>query len=247
MKIDDLLAARLKAKGIDAFVFDEVTSTFDKAREIMPKVHNGVVITHRQTMGRGKGERKFSSPDGGVYFSVFHKNAPVKASDALKTVLNAGFGVFDALKGLGFEPKLKWPNDVLIDGKKVCGILTELTTAGDEISLSCGVGVNVNTKDLGELDGIATSLFLQSGKLWSWNDVAERLVLGVESRLFDEKEPKDEFFTKSGMMNKTVKVSGNGVERFLTVTGMTSDGFLMGLDGDREIKIVNSDVKEVTL
>lgn len=137
---------QLKKASINAFVFDEVSTTFDKAKELLKIYNDGVVIAERQIGGRGKGDRKFISPSGGLYFTIFHKAVKIKPSNALKTVINAGFGVYSQLKQMGFDAKLKWPNDVLIGGKKVCGILTETFTKTDCCDLMCGVGVNVNTK-----------------------------------------------------------------------------------------------------
>ena len=235
----------LKALGINAFVFEEVSTTFDKAKELIKTYADGVVIAEQQTGGRGKGDRKFVSPSGGLYFTVFRKDVKIKPSDALKTVINAGFGVYSQLKQLGFNAKLKWPNDVLIDGKKVCGILTETFTKDDCCDLLCGVGVNVNTKDFGEFNNIATSLCLSGGKEYDIADVAVKIIAGVEERLFDGSEPNDEFLSASGMQGKTVKVTNGAEEYFCKVKGLSPDGFLIGDRDGKEIKIICGDVKEV--
>ncbi|MCL2518480.1 MAG: biotin--[acetyl-CoA-carboxylase] ligase [Oscillospiraceae bacterium] len=106
-----------------------------------------VVIARSQTSGRGTRERGFISPEGGLYMSVLLKN--VKPD--LLTVC-AGVSVADVISEYGGNPKIKWVNDVLIDGKKVCGILTEATN-GNYI-----VGIGVNIKHNANLPETATTL-----------------------------------------------------------------------------------------
>ncbi len=239
------LTKQLKNEGIAAFVFEEVTTTFDKAKELIKDFPCGVVIAKRQTAGRGKGERKFISPEGGVYFTIFYKNMPIEPTDTLKTVINAGYGIYLQLKQLGFDAKLKWPNDVLIGGKKACGILTEIFTRQGGCDFFCGVGVNVNTKDFGEFNGIATSLYLSGGKIFDINEIAVKLVLTVNKWLFDESDLNIKFLTASGMKGKTVKVTNGSEEYFCTVKSLSPDGFLIAERDGREIKIISGDVKEV--
>ena len=150
--------------NLPRFLYDQVTSTFDVAKQLLQTNDKGVVIAKSQTKGKGKGERKFASNDGGLYFTIFCKKVDFSPSFALKTVINAGLSVYEVLKQLGFNAKLKWPNDVLINGKKVCGILCETMTCGDQLDFMCGVGINVNSTCFDEFGDVATSLYLQGGK-----------------------------------------------------------------------------------
>lgn len=237
--------AELDKKGVRAFLFDEAENTFAKAKEVWQTCPEGVVIVKRQTGGRGKGQRKFVSPEGGLYFTMFFKNAAIKPSGALKTVINAGLAVCSVLKDLGFDAKIKWPNDVLIGGKKVCGILTEVFSQGETCDFMCGVGLNVNSVSFGEFQGVAASLKTVGGKTLDADAVAVKVISEVRRRLFDGGDVRDEFFVKSGMKGKTVRVNDGEREYLCEVADLSPDGFLIGLKDGVMTKIVCGDIKEV--
>lgn len=113
----------------------ECESTNDLAFEIGA---GAIVCAGRQTKGRGRMGRSFSSEEGGLYFSLCIKpNCPFKEATALPAL--AALAVRDAIGGAA---KIKWPNDILVDGKKVCGILSE--ARGELIVF--GFGINIQNK-----------------------------------------------------------------------------------------------------
>jgi BirA family biotin operon repressor/biotin-[acetyl-CoA-carboxylase] ligase len=115
--------------------FAVVSSTQDEARRLLDARCAGVghaIVAERQTAGRGRFGRAWVSPAGGLYATFILEAIPIPA-------VRAGLAVVDALKRLGLSATLKWPNDVLVDGKKLAGILVE--TAGG--CLLIGVGVNL--------------------------------------------------------------------------------------------------------
>ena len=117
------------------------------------------------------------SKEGGVYLTSlrFYDNFPAK--DAFKIMAGTAVAVCETLRFYGLNPVIKWANDVFVNGKKICGILIENTLSGGNISSSVvGVGLNVNTSFEGELESIATSMCLESGKNFSVEEVAERLI-----------------------------------------------------------------------
>lgn len=100
-----------------------------------------VLIAGAQTAGRGRMERAFASPEGGLYMSVLLR--PISAADALLITPRAAVAVSRAVEDVaGRETGIKWVNDVLIGGKKVCGILAE-ARAGEHLDVALGIGVNV--------------------------------------------------------------------------------------------------------
>ena len=100
-----------------------------------------VLIAGAQTAGRGRMERAFASPEGGLYMSVLLR--PISAADALLITPRAAVAVARAVEDVaGRETGIKWVNDVLIGGKKVCGILAE-ARAGEHLDVVLGIGVNV--------------------------------------------------------------------------------------------------------
>ncbi|MBE5748147.1 MAG: biotin--[acetyl-CoA-carboxylase] ligase [Clostridiales bacterium] len=235
----------MTVNGLKIFEFDQVSSTFSVAKELLKQHEKGVVIAKSQTCGKGKGERKFVSNDGGLYFTIFYKNLQFNPSFALKSVINAGLSVYDVLVSLGFDAKLKWPNDVLINGKKVCGILCETLTCADKTDFMCGVGINVNTTCFDEFEDIATSLFLQNGAKVDINQFAKTVIQKVLQNLFDESDKQIQFFNASKMLGKTVLVTDVNESYKVQINGLSQDGFLCGLRDGVQTKIICGDVKEV--
>ncbi len=167
---DDLIA-RLGATrviGRDIQVFNETTSTNDVAEKLARDgVREGVVIfAESQTKGRGRMGRRWVSPQGkGLWFSVLVRPplAPLAATQL--TVIGATAIARAIREVTGLSPQIKWPNDILLDGKKVVGILTELSAEADQIKhVILGIGVDVNVTEFpAELRDTATSLALATG------------------------------------------------------------------------------------
>lgn len=128
------------------------------AREGVPD--GTLVIAEKQHKARGRMGRAWNSPDGGLWFSVILRPHFVPM-DAPKLTIMTAVAVAEAIiQTTGIHAKIKWPNDILTDGKKVCGILTEMSAEMDAINyVIIGVGINVNNDDFpDELKGIGTSL-----------------------------------------------------------------------------------------
>ena len=120
----------------EIYYYDVVDSTNTRAKEIGRR--GILVIAERQTAGRGRFGRRWLSELGGLYFSVtLPKSIPIE--DVPKLTLTTGVAVAEAIGG-----RLKWTNDVLIDGRKVCGILCELAGEVEEPLIVVGIGINVN-------------------------------------------------------------------------------------------------------
>lgn len=133
--------------GKELHHFREVTSTNDVAKELATKgaEEGTIVIAETQTRGRGRFGRRWVSPKGGIWFSTILR-PEVSPKDALKLTLTTAVAVARVIKRtLRLDVQIKWPNDVLIKGKKVCGILTEMNTTGKVVnSVIIGVGINAN-------------------------------------------------------------------------------------------------------
>lgn len=134
--------------------FKTVTSTNDKAKNYP---YGSVIIADEQTKGHGRFKRKWSSAKHGLYMSIVLK--PAEQPGYLTFI--AAISVQKAVKkALGLETKLKWPNDVLYDGKKLCGILTKSIFLDESNKMIVGIGVNINNKIPKSLSGKAISLKL---------------------------------------------------------------------------------------
>jgi BirA family biotin operon repressor/biotin-[acetyl-CoA-carboxylase] ligase len=150
-----------KIIGKNIHYCDEVTSTNFVAKKLIKKdVPEGtVIVADIQTRGRGRKNRTWSSPLGGLWISVIlYPDIPLER--AMLVTMTASIAVAQGIKDIvGIKTTIKWPNDVLIDGKKVCGILTELDAEIDKINYSIvGIGLNVNNEIVGDLKKKAISI-----------------------------------------------------------------------------------------
>ncbi|AEA47718.1 biotin--[acetyl-CoA-carboxylase] ligase [Archaeoglobus veneficus] len=140
------------ANGIlEVHHYSSIDSTNEKAKE----KQGIVVIADRQTAGRGRRGRRWYSEEGGLYFSISlppHLNM----EDLPKLTLTTGVAVCEALSFA--NAKLKWPNDVLVGGKKVCGVLCEVVGEAESPAVVVGIGINVTNPIPDELKDIATNL-----------------------------------------------------------------------------------------
>ena len=167
----DSLASRLTTLwlGRELHQHQALPSTNTEAMDLAAKgaQHGAVVVTDQQTSGRGRQGRTWHSPpDENLYFSVVLRPdiAPADAPPlSLATAVGLARGVTPFLPT---APTLKWPNDLLVQGRKLCGILVEMSASARGINhVVVGVGLNVNVTEFPEeLTGQATSLRLETGK-----------------------------------------------------------------------------------
>ena len=151
--------------GQEQQFWPEVGSTNDIAKKAGDEtaVNGLVVFADQQTAGRGRLGRPWSSPAGeGIWFSLLLR-PPLEPSLAPQLTLATAVGIAQGLRELGFTAGIKWPNDIFIKGKKLCGILTEMRADMDRINwVVIGCGINALTKEFPpELQSIATSLALE--------------------------------------------------------------------------------------
>jgi BirA family biotin operon repressor/biotin-[acetyl-CoA-carboxylase] ligase len=174
--------------GQSIFFTHLVRSTNDWAKKLAELGANEgtVTIAETQTSGRGRIGRTWISPIGGLYFSVILR-PKLKPAETIKLVFVASLAIVDALKQLhGLKAKTKWPNDVLIDGRKVCGILSEMKTNGEQVKYAVlGIGINANfdvEKVLPEqLRENATSLAKELGTKVDLNELLKATLEKLES------------------------------------------------------------------
>lgn len=163
-----LVRERGSALGVPMHLLASTTSTNDEAKHAAKKGAPGGAcwVTEEQTAGRGRQGRTWVSPRGeNLLFSVLVR-VTCPPSRLPPIALVSGLAVRDAVARAAPEaaPKIKWPNDVLVDGKKLAGVLVEAITAGSRVqAVVIGVGINVHTREFPEeLAGRATSVALQS-------------------------------------------------------------------------------------
>lgn len=161
--------SHLNNKDRRLFFFDEISSTNSYSKESDDVVSGDVVIAKTQSQGRGRIGRSFLSDKGGIFMSYLPKEN-ISGDMILSVTGVCGVAVCLAIeKSIGISPDVKWMNDVLVGGKKICGILTEATFSGGQTpnKIIVGIGINANQSKSSfgdELSRIATSLFEVTGK-----------------------------------------------------------------------------------
>jgi BirA family transcriptional regulator, biotin operon repressor / biotin---[acetyl-CoA-carboxylase] ligase len=170
---DDLIARRGKAEiiGRDIRVFQETTSTNDVIEKLARDgVKEGVVVyAESQTKGRGRLGRKWISPAGkGLWFSILLR-PDLRPPEATQLTIATATALWRAIQlTTGINAEVKWPNDILIRGKKVAGILTEMSAELDRVKhviLGIGVDVNLSVSEFpADVRKVATSLRAELGK-----------------------------------------------------------------------------------
>jgi BirA family transcriptional regulator, biotin operon repressor / biotin---[acetyl-CoA-carboxylase] ligase len=148
-----------------------------------------VFVAEEQTAGRGRGAHQWDSlPSAGIYCSVVLRPS-LPPSEALILSLASGLAVRSAVQQIDSRivPGLKWPNDLLIEGKKFCGILTEMNAEATRVRyLVAGIGINVNhTAFPSDLQQTATSLRLASGTEWSRVELCLALLKSLDREYRD--------------------------------------------------------------
>jgi len=194
--------------------FPEIGSTMDAARELAKKgaEEGTIVIAEAQTRGRGRLSREWLSPEGGIYFTIVLRPR-ISPAYAPRINLMASVAVAATIrKLLGLKAELKWPNDVLIEGKKVCGILAEMDAEMDVVNfVNVGIGINANTS-VPQFKKTATSLKDMLRREISRKEFLSALLVEIERRqaLLMEADLLDEWKNLSVTLNKDVRIAAPG-------------------------------------
>jgi BirA family biotin operon repressor/biotin-[acetyl-CoA-carboxylase] ligase len=193
-------------------------------------------LAEEQTAGRGRGANSWQSPRStGIYCSVILRPA-LPPSEVLALSLAVGLAVRAAIHDVDSRVPvdLKWPNDVLINGKKVCGILTEMNAEATRVRyIVVGIGINVNQESFPK-DLPATSLRLVTGSEWSRVELVAALLKSLEREyrlLADDSDAKEAILQRfaansSWVLGKKVRIEENGSAFEGTTEGLDPRGFL---------------------
>lgn len=141
--------------------FPELSSTNEYVKELAKKNYpeGVVIIAESQSKGKGRKQRMWNSAKGGLYFSALFR-PPLPPQKAMVAAMATSIAITEAIHEItGINARIKWPNDLLYQGKKICGVLTELSAEMDQITyMIIGIGINVNNILPDELSSIATTL-----------------------------------------------------------------------------------------
>lgn len=239
VELEDELAPVFKGQVL---CFESLGSTNDLAKEKAARGEfrrAGLVVAETQAGGRGRLGRAWASPHGGIWMSLVVR-PDLSISDASRVPLLASVVIAEALaEQLRIKPGIKWPNDILVNGKKAAGVLTELAAEWGGVEyLIIGIGVNANfhARELGEHAPRATTLIDETGTPVDRLRLAARIINGIweELPLLSQgfESVLSRWRERSVTLGRTVTVA-NGAE---TVRGTAVDldaqgGLIVEVDG----------------
>ena len=247
---------KTKFLGKEAYYFDSITSTQDQALKMAhyPKNNGALVIASKQTGGKGRGGRKWISPEGGMWFSIiFHPKFdvtvatlfPIASSLALSNAIEKLFNI---------KPELKWPNDITLKGKKVAGILVDASLESNVIeNIVLGVGINydVNVKEI-EKELKTTPNFYGVSSLRKYNknttkiDLIQLFLMELE-KIFEflnkgnTKKIVKDWTKKSSTIGKKVEINTKGGKIAGKALKIDHDGALV-IYGKKISRVLAGDV-----
>ncbi len=247
--LDKKILAQYLNQKQNITIFDELDSTNNYLKKLgsQGEKDNQLVIALSQTGGRGRMGRSFYSPNGtGIYFSLLLYPEFSAEKSLFLTVMAAVSVAETVMKYNKNDVKIKWVNDIYIDGKKVCGILTEGAVNSDKMLeyAVVGIGINVVAPENGfpdDIKDIATAIF--PGK--AENKIKEKIVAEVVNKFFDMYNGKDENYVKrykeySYLTGKEINIiSGNNI-RPATVIEINDDCHLIVKNENGEIEEISS-------
>lgn len=245
--ITDGLATRFIGQEVSCYPSLPSTNDVAKHQAQEGAKEGTVIIAEEQTAGRGRIKRNWLSPRGSIALSII-LYPPLAYLPSL--IMVASLAVARAIEQVtGLKSQIKWPNDVLVNNKKVCGILIESGVKGSKVDYAIiGIGLNVNLKpsDFPEIAPFATSLSHELGRdvsrrevVWSLLAEAERLYLSLPAGDSVFKEWRDNLVT----LGKKVQVSSGEAAYKGTAESVASDGSLLLRQPDGNLlKIVAGDV-----
>ena len=247
--MDKKILEKYLDQKLNITIFNELDSTNNYLKKIGSNCEkeNQLVIALSQTGGRGRMGRSFYSPNGtGIYFSLLlHPEISAKKS-LLLTVMASVSVAETVMKYNKNDVKIKWVNDIYIDGKKVCGILTEGAVNNNKMLdyAVVGIGINVVAPENGfpdEIKGIATAVF--PGNTQDY--IKEKIVADVVNKFFDMYNGNDTDYVRrykeySYLTGKSINIISGGTTRPATVIDITDDCHLLVKNENDEIEEISS-------
>jgi len=243
------LNTKIIGKNIYHFKTIDSTNLFSK-KLIKDGVEEGtVVISDVQLSGRGRKNRTWSSPEGGLWFSVIlYPNLHPK--DGMLLTMTSSVSIAQGIKEkTGLKSIIKWPNDLLIKDKKVCGILTEIDAEQDKIKYAIvGIGINVNNELEKDLKKTATTLKKEIGTIIKKEELFIAILKNFDenyNKLFSKGADfiRNLWLAHSNIIGKKIKVKNDGSVIIGKVKNVDNTGCIILETRDGIITIDNGDVE----
>lgn len=183
MNLQEIKQSRTCFMGKEIEFYEEIDSTNIRAKNWSKEgaIEGSLVIAEKQNAGRGRMGKQWDSPKGeGIWMSLIVK--PVMSIEKIpQLTILAGLSMcYSIRQATGLDIYIKWPNDLVVNNKKVCGILCEMVKVKDELVVVVGIGVNVNSKKFPDDLSHATSLYLEGKKLFSRESIIKSFLRRFE-------------------------------------------------------------------
>lgn len=241
--------SKLYAENIKIYKTLESTNKTAKEMAVAGAEHGTVIIADSQTKGRGRYSRSYFSPSGGLYMSIILRPEVLNFENPTSVTAFAAVAVCEAIESISEKtPKIKWVNDILVAGKKVCGILTEAVTdlesgSLDWIVLGIGINVYIKTEDFpDDLQTSATSIFPNEKMFGVRNKLSAEIINRILG--YDITPMESEIFRKYkkrlAILGDQVTVIQNKNEYKATVIDIDAAGHLVVKNENGEIITVSS-------
>ena len=227
--------------GQNIIYFDEISSTNVKAKELAQNnIEDGsIIISERQTLGSGRFNRKWISPRGGLWFTLVLK-PQIPPNEAPKVTQIAAASIYKTLKAYDINANIKWPNDIILNNKKLCGILAEMKCDMDSVHylvLGIGMNVNINKNDFDEsTKSIATSLKIELNREFKRVELLANFLKNFENLYFkfvnnlDLSETISICKNHSNIFGKKAKLITYNNEEIVTCISLSDAGDLIVRD-----------------
>ena len=235
--------------GKNIIHFDDIDSTNIKAKELAQKdIEDGsIIISEKQTLGSGRFNRKWFSPLGGLWFTlVLRPNIP--PTEAPKITQIAAASIYKTLRDFNINTTIKWPNDILLNDKKLCGILAEMKCDMDRVHyLILGIGMNINIDENAfdeSVKSIATSLKLEYNRQFERREILAGFLNHFETLYnkfvynFDLSETISICREHSNIFGKQAKLITYNTEEIVTCISLSDGGDLIVKDSNGNEKSV---------
>ena len=236
--------------GQDIYYKEEIDSTNNQAKVLAREgaKEGHLIIAEHQSQGKGRLGRSWQSPSGtGIWMSLILR-PHILPKYASQLTLLAGLSMCEVIQEItGLEAKIKWPNDIVVNGKKVCGILTEMSAEMESINyIILGIGVNVNMAYFPEELPYASSLAIEGKKEYSRKAIIKAFLekFEIDYKVYKKQPdltPIMERYEKNCItLNRKVKLLVSHEEVIAKATGISNEGELLVTLEDGTMKVVSS-------
>ncbi len=227
--------------------FQSIDSTNSYLKENFKSLAEGdVCFSLHQTGGKGRRGRVWQDEGKDLLFSILFLEG-LNEKLALALPLLSGAAVAQTLVGLGFDPKIKWPNDVLLNDKKCCGILVEGVSETSIDAIISGIGINLNEDSFPEdIAYKATSLHIQSGLTYDPKEVLSLFLKEFDELYEDYKRGGKRYLAlireRFYLLGKEVYLNYHNENLSGTVEGIDDEGSLLLNDGKKVHHLISGEV-----